>query len=374
MIKKSLLAGLFIFVSAGLFAQKAKVKGTLSFADTVSKLYLYYDKDNGERVRDSAIIKDGKFEFSGELSIPVIANLWISFMKKEGRQRKAEKVQFYLEKGVTKIDIKDSATKAIIRGSKSQNEFALINALLRPYELENDSLRKQFAVSRKAKDSAKMEEITRQVVNNNRKIKDTRRAFILDHPKSFVSFKVLQDYTGVVIDSDVAEPLFNVLAENIRTSEFGKKFYEEIQKSKVTALGKLAMDFTQNDTLGKPVSLSDFRGKYVLLDFWASWCGPCRAENPNVVKAHDKYKDKNFTVLGVSLDQPGAKQAWMDAIHKDQLWWTHVSDLKYWDNAVAKQYRIRAIPQNLLIDPNGNIVAKNIRGEELQNKLAEIFD
>jgi peroxiredoxin len=133
------------------------------------------------------------------------------------------------------------------------------------------------------------------------------------------------------------------------------------------------MEFTQNDTLGKPVSLSDFKGKYVLIDFWASWCGPCRAENPNVVKAYNNYKDKDFTVLGVSLDQPGKQEAWLNAIHKDSLTWTHVSDLKFWDNAVAQLYGIRAIPQNLLLDPSGKIIAKNIRGEELKKKLEEVM-
>jgi len=109
--------------------------------------------------------------------------------------------------------------------------------------------------------------------------------------------------------------------------------------SKKTAVGKYALDFTQNDTLGKPVSLSSFKGKYVLVDFWASWCGPCRQENPNVVKAFNKYRDKNFTILGVSLDRPNAKDRWLKAIHDDGLAWNHVSDLKYWDNEVAKVTR-----------------------------------
>ena len=137
--------------------------------------------------------------------------------------------------------------------------------------------------------------------------------------------------------------------------------------------GDPSPELTLPDAQGKALTLSSLRGSVVLLDFWASWCGPCRAENPNVVKAFQAYNAKGFTVLGVSLDQPGAKDKWIKAIHDDQLTWTQVSDLKYWDNQVAKQYGIQAIPQNFLVDPAGKIIAKNIRGEELSSKLATIF-
>jgi len=133
------------------------------------------------------------------------------------------------------------------------------------------------------------------------------------------------------------------------------------------------LDFTQNDTLGVPVALHSLKGKYLLVDFWASWCGPCRAENPNLVNTFNKYKEKGFQVLGISLDRPGAKERWLQAIHDDRLAWTHVSDLQFWDNAVAKQYGIQAIPQNLLLDPNGKIIAKNLKGEDLDKKLASIY-
>jgi peroxiredoxin len=198
-------------------------------------------------------------------------------------------------------------------------------------------------------------------------------SFLKSNPQSPVALYALQQYAGYEIDADKVAPMFASLPEALKSYPSAVAFNERIEIARKTAIGKYAMDFTQADTAGHPVSLSSFKGKYVLVDFWASWCGPCRKENPNVVKTFNKYKDKNFTVLGVSLDRPNGKDKWLKAIHDDNLTWTQVSDLKFWDNDVAKQYGIRAIPQNYLLDPEGKIIAKNIRGEELEKKLAEVM-
>ncbi len=164
---------------------------------------------------------------------------------------------------------------------------------------------------------------------------------------------------------------FNALTGSALQSQFAKNISQVIENDKIGAVGTKAVDFTQTDTAGNSVSLSQFKGKYVLLDFWASWCRPCRAENPNVVAAYKAFKNKNFTVLSVSLDE--TKDSWLRAIKMDNLAWTHISDLKYWSNAVAMEYHIQSIPQNFLIDPNGVIIGKNLRGEQLFQKLKELL-
>jgi peroxiredoxin len=350
------------------------IDGKAQFSDAVQMVYLNYrTADKAER--DSAILKEGHFVFNEDITEPTLATLYVKFEKKEDDKRpRIDAMQLFMEPGHMKIEVKDSMKFAKVSGSGAQKDFEVFNALQKPFNDRSSALNDQYMAYRKDKN----EEGMKKVGEEFDKLSDERsekvyKVYLEKYPKSSISLYVLKLYSGYAIDPKKVEPLFDKLPASLRGTASGIAFKNEIETAKKTGVGAYAMDFTQNDTLGTPVSLSSFKGKYVLLDFWASWCGPCRAENPNVVKAFGQYKDNNFTVLSVSLDQPGKKQAWLDAIHKDGLTWTHVSDLKFWDNAVAKQYGIRAIPQNLLLDPTGKIIAKNIRGDELNKTLSDLF-
>jgi len=163
----------------------------------------------------------------------------------------------------------------------------------------------------------------------------------------------------------------NSLDPALKAGKAGVEISNHLKKEKKTSLGALAPDFSLSDTSGKKVSLSSLKGKYVLLDFWASWCGPCRQENPNVVEAYRTFKNKGFTVFGVSLDRE--KKNWLKAIKDDNLTWSHVSDLKFWSSEAAVLYGITAIPRNFLLDPQGRIIARDLRGPALIEKLNEVM-
>jgi peroxiredoxin len=196
--------------------------------------------------------------------------------------------------------------------------------------------------------------------------------YITQYPASLVSAYVLYRFFSYRLSAEELRHDVSLLDKSLQNTQYVKTISELIEIYESVAIGKTAPDFTENNTEGYPVKLSDLYGKsYILLDFWASWCPPCRQENPNIVALYNQYKDKGFNILGVSLDK--SKERWLKGIHDDNLTWTHVSDIQYWNSAAAKLYGVRAIPSNFLLDKDGVIVGKNLRGEDLKNKLAELY-
>ena len=381
-MKRYLLIAL-IFVPAWILAQEKqfKLSGNVDkIQDPVKKVVLNYSVD-GKRILDTCEVKKGSYSFKGKLSEPTRGFLRLIVDSVEAKAKGIDRrpamqrdfLTVFLDKGQLEVITVDSFSNSKVTGSPTQDEFVKLNEKLKPLNDEYSRLSKEYAELSRAKDRDGMNKLDAKFDALDSQMRQVNKEYYLDHPQSPYALFALNEYAGYDINAADVEPLFQKLPASMQQSYSGKDLADRIAIAKKTGVGMYAMDFTQKDTADVPVKLSSFRGKYVLLDFWASWCGPCRAENPNVVKAFNKYHDKGFTVLGVSLDRPGQKEKWIKAIHDDGLYWTQVSDLNFWDNEVAKQYGIQAIPQNYLIDPSGKIIAKSVRGEELEKKLAEVL-
>ncbi len=356
--------------------QSFRISGNVKkVQDEIGWIHLFYM--NGlNQVTDSAKVEKGKYSFSGEITEPTFFRLQAIPRDTTLASASENTLVAFLEAGKVTITSKDSFSNAGFKGSKEMKVYKAFEDMLKPYGDTMQQFVRDYTKARDSNDISTMRNIEIRAVALERKIKDAVLVpFIQANPGSAVALFALQQYTGSnpEIDIEKVEPLFLALSPQVQAYPSAVSLKERVDIVGRTAIGRVATDFTQNDTIGNPVSLSSFRGKYLLVDFWASWCQPCRIENPNVVSAYQKYKDKGFDVLGVSLDRANAREMWLKAIYDDQLTWTHVSDLKFWNNAVAKLYGIQSIPQNLLIDPEGKIIAKNLRGQELHEKLEEIL-
>lgn len=365
MYRKYFTTGIFFMFAATSFSQiKFTIKGKITEFEPQAKVFLYYHK-NGAPAIDSTTIKKGEFSFIGTISRPVKA--WLELKGKHGDVWDTQ--QLFLEKGMLSLRGKNVRT-ARIEGGPIQADFNKLNARLKPLETRRDAVTRVLTNKMNPSDTTGSAVILDQLTTIYSEQNIVLDSFIRNSPNSYVSLNILFE-RKTHIEPASFRPLFEGLSPALKNSEEGKELQDALRIASLTNVGQRIIDFTQQTIDGKSFKLSSLSGKHVLIDFWASWCGPCRAENPTMLNAYNAYKGKNFEIVAISLDDN--KDAWKRAVDQDNLPWIQVSDLQGFKNEVAVMYGIKAIPRNFLIDPDGKIVAKNLRGDELGKVLYAIF-
>ncbi len=329
--------------------------------------FVYLQKRiDGEFIKtDSVMASQGKFNLSGKIDFPEY--VYLTFGDKK------HLLGFFIENAAITFQANyDSLDVAVISGSKSQDEIKLYQDELLPFENKMKDLYSQYSEA----ESEKNQSLMSQIDSTLQALEKDEMAFIKNyigtHNKSVVIPYILNRDLAYALDVNELDSLVKIIDTTLNASTYMVSLKKQVEVLRGVEVGKTAPDFTLNDTTGNPVSLSSFRGKYLLIDFWAAWCGPCRKENPNNVKLYADYKSKGFEILGVSFDDKHEK--WVEAIKKDGLKWTQVSDLKRWKSAAGKLYGVRAIPHTVLLDIQGIIIAKNLSGDDLRAKISELLD
>jgi peroxiredoxin len=356
---------LLAVVSNGLLAQSGaySITGTLNKAKNGKVLLTFYIDNAADR--QTAVMTNGKFRFSGKLAQPCVGVLTL-----EGD--KDHWFQFYAEPAAMTITgSADSLSTLQLRGSSVHADDQVLKQMLKATDAEQQAYYEAYEAADKSGNKVaidSLDELEDELLSARRKV---IASFIQQHPGSVRSAMAITENYSYYAEANEVAPLYEGLAPAVKGSKAGLEVKQMLDVYKKVAVGMPAPEISQQDQNGNSIAVSSLRGKYVLVDFWASWCGPCRKENPNLVKAYQQYNKKGFEIYGVSYDNK--KENWRAAIVKDGLTWTQVSDLKGWSNATASDYYIKAIPSNLLLDKNGIIIAKNLKGKKLAQTLASLL-
>jgi peroxiredoxin len=341
------------------------LKGKIADSDSVTFLLQKRDAGNKIVTIDSAVSKKGSFKMTGTIEYPELVQLVALNTN--------YRTSFYLENSEISVTGKlDSLFNAEITGSKTQDEYSSFIRSNKPLSEKYSTIVQEYQAARQSNNQAKIEEIEKAADAIAKEMTTLQKNFIKNNPSSYVTPSILRSLSYEMEPGEIEEAI-NAMDANVANIPIIRDLKMRLDAMKLVSVGQKAPDFTMNDVNGNPVTLSSkFGPRLLLVDFWAAWCGPCRQENPNVVNIYNEFNKKGFDVFGVSLDR--AKDDWVKAISDDKLTWTHVSDLNYWNNAAAKLYAVNSIPANFLLDETGTIIARNLRGEDLYNKVNELLN
>jgi thiol-disulfide isomerase/thioredoxin len=361
---------MLLVVLAGSFGvakaqQNFVIKGKLGHIKEPAKVFIMYV--NKYMQTDSAEVKNNEFTLSGTVNLKQRVNL---FLRQGGKsQYSHDQIPIYLEAGVIEVNSPDSLRHAKLGGTQlNKDQQELVQTLGNLKELQANIVTN----FRNEPDSVKRMKLMEDYKQLDVLLQTNLAGFIQSHPNSLVAMHALRNNFNPVDNVELATNLFNGMSDSVKASSSGELYKEAIENVFKLSVGKIAPDFAAKDLQGTEKHLSDFKGKYVLLDFWASWCGPCRKESPHLVESYAKFRDKQFEILSFSVDKEA--EDWKKAVEKDQYTWTNLRDVQDPTMSVAKLYGITSIPTNYLLDPSGKIIALNLRGEELEKKLTEILN
>lgn len=382
------MKNIFIFACIGLLLLGCKtepkrtdyiINGNAKGVYNGVRTYLKMKEKNGrEKVVDTAIIFDEKFTFTGKVENPTLSIISINSVNGN--------LRFMLENSLIDVDInKSNMSQSIVSGSLSQNDFETYDKGITALKDESRNIKTLIRNNRAYQERTKKDSMTNLLSIVEKKLQDYPIDFIKANTNSYYSLslieqEIVKNNVNIETYSSAFQNLSSELKETTKGIEIKNKIDDLLiayQKTAQLQIGKIAPNFEAPTPDGNMVSLNDLKGKVTIIDFWAAWCGPCRRENPNVVKVYNKYHSQGLEIIGVSLDgsrtQKEPKQAWLNAIEKDKLTWHQVSNLQYFNDPVAQLYNITSIPATYILDKDGKIVAKNLRGIMLERKVEELL-
>ena len=345
------------------------INGDANGVENGKKVFVEIQTETGSVVKDTGVVENGKFELKG-----ITEGIDLGFVRIENEQIS---LPLILEEGKIEINIvKDSLHKSTLGGTPNNDKFQKFNTESRAisekvakFEKDNGP---EMQKAQMSNDTVTINKLLKEYKKFQNEMNDYSKKFIKENPDAYLSVLLLENFLmRQYLTPEEIKSYFEGLDKDVKETKSGKKIKTALDSMSAIVIGKPAPNFSAPSPEGKTISLKESLGKVTIIDFWASWCGPCRAENPNVVALYNEFHPQGLNIIGVSLDKDAAK--WKEAIAKDGLIWPHVSNLKFWEDPIAKQYNVQSIPATFILDEKGNIVAKDLRGEELRAKVAALL-